>query len=152
MLRTRHGAPQSLTTSAAYVAHLVVHGTSGSTSYETIPHARLESSGGVLSTVDIVVQRRDGPRRLRDRDDDDDDDDDDIHGERPSSTMQPAHEGLCNTVRPYTSVCLSVPAIDYRSSVRRVCCCGSGGQKDRSIAARPAPGSNDATATAARRL
>jgi len=28
----------------------------------------------VLSTVDIVVQRRDGPRRLRDHDDDDDDD------------------------------------------------------------------------------
>jgi len=55
------------------VAHLVVHGTSGSTSYETIPpFVRLESSGGVLSTVDIVVQRRDGPRRLRDHDDDDD--------------------------------------------------------------------------------
>jgi len=29
----------------------------------------------VLSTVDMVVQRRDGPRRLRDHDDDDDDDD-----------------------------------------------------------------------------
>ena len=29
--------------------------------------------GGVLSTVDTVVQRRDGPRRLRDYDDDDDD-------------------------------------------------------------------------------
>jgi len=28
-------------------------------------------SGGVLSTVDMVVQRRDGPRRLRDDDDDD---------------------------------------------------------------------------------
>jgi len=26
----------------------------------------------VLSTVDMVVQRRDGPRRLRDHDDDDD--------------------------------------------------------------------------------
>jgi len=52
------------------VAHLVVHGTSGSTSYETIPHVRLETSGGVLSTVDMVVQRRDGPRRLRDHDDD----------------------------------------------------------------------------------
>jgi len=46
------------------VAHLVVHGTSGSTSYETNPHVRLETSGGVLSTVDMVVQRRDGPRRL----------------------------------------------------------------------------------------
>ena len=54
------------------VAHLVVHGTSGSTSYETIPPVRLESSGDVLSTVDMVVQRRDGPRRLRDHDDDDD--------------------------------------------------------------------------------
>ena len=41
---------------------------------ETIPHVRLESCGGVLSTVDMVVQRRDGPRRLRDHDDDDDDD------------------------------------------------------------------------------
>jgi len=39
------------------VAHLVVHGTSGSTSYETIPSVRLETSGGVLSTVDMVVQR-----------------------------------------------------------------------------------------------
>jgi len=53
------------------VAHLVVHGTSGSASYETIPPVRLETSGGVLSTVDMVVQRRDGPRRLRDDDDDD---------------------------------------------------------------------------------
>jgi len=50
------------------VAHLVVHGTTGSTSYETIPPVRLESSEGVLSTVDMVVQRRDGPRRLRDHD------------------------------------------------------------------------------------
>jgi len=48
-------------------------GTSGSTSYETIPPVRLESPGGVLSTVDMVVQRRDGPRRLREHDDDDDD-------------------------------------------------------------------------------
>jgi len=55
------------------VAHLVVHGTSGSTSYETIPPVPLESSGGVLLTVDMVVQRRDGPLRLRDSDDDDDD-------------------------------------------------------------------------------
>jgi len=53
------------------VAHLVVHGTSGSTSYETIPSVRLETSGGVLSTVDIVLQRRDGHRRLRDDDDHD---------------------------------------------------------------------------------
>jgi len=56
---------------ARSVAHLVVHGTSGSTSYEMIPHVRLETSGGVLSTVDMVVQRRDGPRRLRERDDND---------------------------------------------------------------------------------
>jgi len=55
------------------VAHLVVHGTSGSTSYETIPSVRLETSVGVLSTVDMVVQRRDGRRRQRDDDDDDDD-------------------------------------------------------------------------------
>ena len=40
-------------------------------SYETIPPVRLESSGGVLSTVDMVVQRRDGPRLLRELDDDD---------------------------------------------------------------------------------
>ena len=38
-------------------------------SYETIPPVRLETSGGVLSTVDMVVQRRDGSRRLRDNDD-----------------------------------------------------------------------------------
>jgi len=37
------------------VAQLVVHGTSGSTSYETIPPVRLETSGGVLSTVDMVL-------------------------------------------------------------------------------------------------
>jgi len=49
--------------------HLVVHGTTGSTSYETILPVRLESSGGVLSTVDMVVQRRNDPRRLRDHDD-----------------------------------------------------------------------------------
>jgi len=55
------------------VAHLVVHGTSGLTSYETIPSVRLETSGDVLSTVDMVVQRRDGPRRLHNHDDDDDD-------------------------------------------------------------------------------
>ena len=53
------------------VAHLVVHGTSDSTRYETIPPVRLESSGGVLPTVDMVVQQRDDPRRLRDHDDDD---------------------------------------------------------------------------------
>jgi len=52
------------------VAHLVVHGTSGSTSYETIPNVQSEISGDVLSTADMVVQRRDGPRRLREIDDD----------------------------------------------------------------------------------
>ena len=61
--------PTSLT--AHGVAHLLVYGTSGSTGYETIPHALLETSGGVLSTVNMVVQRRDGPRRLRELDDDD---------------------------------------------------------------------------------
>jgi len=56
------------------VAHLVVHGTSGSTSYETIPPVPLqETSGGVLSTVDTVVQQSDNPRRLRDTADNDDD-------------------------------------------------------------------------------
>jgi len=39
------------------------------------PPVRLETSGGVLSTVDLVVQQPDGPRRLRDDDDNDDDDD-----------------------------------------------------------------------------
>jgi len=53
------------------VALLAVHGKSGSTSYETIPYVRLETSGDVLSTVDMVTQRRDGPRWLRELDDDD---------------------------------------------------------------------------------
>jgi len=53
------------------VSHLVVHGASGSTSYETIPRVRLETSGDLLSASGIVVQRRDGPRRLRDHDDGD---------------------------------------------------------------------------------
>jgi len=60
------------------VAHVFVHGTSGSTSYETIPPVQLETSGDVPSTVDMVVQRRDGPRWLRELDDDDDDDDGDF--------------------------------------------------------------------------
>jgi len=46
--------------------HGVAHRTSGSTSYETIPHIRLETFRVVLSTKDMVVKRRDGPRRLRD--------------------------------------------------------------------------------------
>jgi len=40
--------------------------------YDMIPPVRLVTSGDVLSTVDMVVQRRDGPRRLRDHGDDDD--------------------------------------------------------------------------------
>jgi len=40
------------------VAHLVVHGTSGSTSHETIPPVPLETSGGVLSTVDCSTASR----------------------------------------------------------------------------------------------
>jgi len=35
------------------------------------PNQQLEISGDVLSTADMVVQRRDGPRRLREIDDDD---------------------------------------------------------------------------------
>jgi len=42
-----------------------------------LPPVRLETSGDVLSTVDMVVQRRDGLRWLRELDDDDDDDNDD---------------------------------------------------------------------------
>ena len=39
-------------------------------------------------------------------------------------------QGLCNgTVSVHPSVCLSVPAINFCSSMRRVCCCGSGGQE-----------------------
>jgi len=39
-------------------------------------------------------------------------------------------QGLCNgTVSVHPSVCLSVPAINCCSSMRRVCCCGSGGQE-----------------------
>ena len=39
--------------------------------YETIPPVRLETPGDVLSTVDMVVQRRNGPRWLCELDDDD---------------------------------------------------------------------------------
>ena len=42
--------------------------------YETIPPVRLETSGGVRSIVDMLMQRRDGPRRLHNNDDNDDDD------------------------------------------------------------------------------
>jgi len=55
---------------ACGVAHLVVHGTSGSTSYKTIPSVPLETSGGVLSIVDVVVQQSDGPHQPHDNNDD----------------------------------------------------------------------------------
>jgi len=38
------------------VAHLVVHGTSGSISYETIPPVRLETSGGVRTYSRLLFQ------------------------------------------------------------------------------------------------
>ena len=71
------------------VAHQVVHGTSSSTSYETIPPVRLEGDlwrhavdrrhGGATSRSQRGPSRRslrrDGPRWLRELDDDDDDDD-----------------------------------------------------------------------------
>ena len=63
-MKSIHKVVVLLILTARGVAHLVVHGTSGSTSYETIPPGPPDSSGGVLSTVDMVVQRRD--------DDDDD--------------------------------------------------------------------------------
>jgi len=55
---------------ACGVAHPVVHGTSGSTSYKTIPSVPLETSGGVLSIVDVVVQQSDGPHQPHDNNDD----------------------------------------------------------------------------------
>ena len=42
--------------SARGVAHLVVHGTSGSISYETIPPVRLETSGGVRTYSRLLFQ------------------------------------------------------------------------------------------------
>ena len=100
------------------VALLVVHGTSGSTSYETIPPVRLETSGDVLSTVDMVVQRRGGPRRLRDNydDDDNDDDDDDVFNyeaalharHRCGLLLQTEWHGYVMLVMECLSVCLCV--------------------------------------------
>jgi len=64
----------------------------------------------VLSTVDMVVQRRDGPRRLRELDDkffDDDDDDDDESntGCHCSTTALAAWEGYAiGRVRPSVNV------------------------------------------------
>jgi len=87
------------------VAHLVVHGTTGSTSYKTIPPVQLETSGGVLSTVDMVVQRRDGPRQLRDHDD-----------ERRIEIDRPVrHYTKCET-----SALPAVPSIDDRGQTDRV--------------------------------
>jgi len=63
----------SLVTARTVYPKSCAHGTSGSTSSETTVPVPLETSGGVLLTVDMVVQRRDGPRRLRSHDDDDDD-------------------------------------------------------------------------------
>ena len=51
------------------VTRVVFHATSGSTSYETIPSVPFETTGGALLIVDMVVQRHDGFRRLRDSDD-----------------------------------------------------------------------------------
>jgi len=94
------------------VAHLVVHGTSGSTSYETIPHVRLETSGDVLSTVDMVVQRRDGPRRLCDDDDDDDD------YPRCSSLSHQTHAAKCSTAltRGYASRRANISSVSVQLS------------------------------------
>jgi len=59
----------------------------------------------VLSTVDMVVQRRDGPRRLRENDDDDD--------------AYYAEQDLSNG---RVSVRLSVPSNDSSSGRRLLCC------------------------------
>ena len=46
------------------IVHLVVRGKSGSTNSEMIVPVPSQTSGGVLSAVDTVVQRRVGRRRL----------------------------------------------------------------------------------------
>ena len=61
------------------VAHLVVHGTTGSTSYETIPHVRLETSGFVgylriskeqytnnLQFTNMLKEKKVGPTQFND--------------------------------------------------------------------------------------
>jgi len=53
---------------ASGITHLVVHRTSGSTSYEMTPPTQLKTSGGVLLTMNMVVQQCTSPRRLRDDD------------------------------------------------------------------------------------
>ena len=44
------------------------------------------------------------------------------------------------------STCLSLSSAEARSSVRRVCCCGSAGRRYRSIASRPEPQQHRAAA------
>jgi len=66
----------------------------------------------------MVVQRRDGPRRLRENDDDDDDDDDDAYC---------AEQDLCNG---RVSVRLSVPSNDSSSGRRLLCCKAPAGAVD----------------------
>ena len=58
------------------------------------PSVRLETCGGVLSTVDMMVQRRDGPRWLRD------DDNDDIEYRRLSNESSKPYAKLFDAVRP----------------------------------------------------
>jgi len=52
----------------------------------------LEISGDVLSTADMVVQRRDGPRRLCEIDDDDDEP---LRGLRPISLLGERRHNGC---------------------------------------------------------
>jgi len=73
-LTTTHRQTRLFSSTSTYhstdllTARGIAHGTSGSTSYETIPPVRLETSGGVLLTMDMVMQRRDARRQLRDDD------------------------------------------------------------------------------------
>jgi len=67
----------------------------------------------------MVVQRRDGPRRLRENDDDDDDDDDD--------DAYYAEQDLSNG---RASVRLSVPSNDSSSGRRLLCCKAPAGAVD----------------------
>jgi len=58
-------------------------------------------------------------------------------------------QGLCNgTVSVRPSVGLSDPAIDRCNSVRRVCCCGPGGQETSIDCCTAAPRGNGAAAAA----
>jgi len=53
---------------ASGITHLVVHRTSGSTSYEMTRPTQLKTSGGMLLTMNMVVQQCTSPRQLRDDD------------------------------------------------------------------------------------